>query len=358
MPYKLTEKLRCLTPYQPISGDYQIRLDANESFLQHEKDFADQLGRAISEVDFNRYPDPYAAKLCGVFAQRYGIDASYVTAGNGSDELIGILMSAFLTRGESILTLQPDFSMYEFYASLSECKVEKLCKGDDLKIDPTLVLDTLKKTGARLLIFSNPCNPTSLGFTCEEVAEIIQGTDALVVVDEAYMDFWDQPILSIVHQYNNAIVLRTCSKAIGAAAVRLGFAISNERITKAIRAAKSPYNVSSLTQSAGEFILSKPDFLDRALQQIICSKNELQLGLEQVAAQCGGITKVYHSCTNFIFLELVDAKKVYEALLDRSIAVRLMGSCLRITAGTNEENRILIESLKQILAMEDCHADC
>lgn len=349
MSYELTGKLRNLVPYQPITGAYKIRLDANESFLPPEKELVERLGNAVSGVDFNRYPDPFATNLCKTFATCYNLDADCVTAGNGSDELIGIILSSFLKRGETVLTLEPDFSMYKFYAALSECQVQSLAKQNDLKIEPDAVLDALKKTGARLLIFSNPCNPTSLGLCRADVLQIIEGTDALVVLDEAYMDFWDESVLQTVCNYDNVILLKTCSKAVGAAAIRLGFAVACKRLTTAIRAAKSPYNVSSLTQAAGEILLLEQSMLQRAVAEILRSRDELQTALDAMEIRKCGINKVYCSCTNFIFLELCDAKMVYEMLLQQSIAVRLMGKHLRITAGTREENAALLAALEQIL---------
>lgn len=349
MSYELNNKLKDLIPYQPISGDYKIRLDANESYINLAEPFAHRIGNVVANLDFNRYPDPYAAKLCQAFAQRYHIDSELVTAGNGSDELISILASCFLEKGDTVLTMIPDFSMYAFYGNLYECKVETLVKSESLKIDPDAVLECLKNTGARMLLFSNPCNPTSIGLKREDVLKIVTGTESLVVVDEAYMDFWDQSVLDAVAEHDNLLVLKTCSKAAGAAAIRLGFAVANPTLTRALRAAKSPYNVNSLTQAVGEIILSEKNLLGRCVKEILHSRDELQQALDELTAKKADIVTVYPSCTNFIFLRMRDAKSVYEALLKRSVAVRWMGDYLRITAGNQEENRTLVKELGSIL---------
>ncbi|WP_312642362.1 histidinol-phosphate transaminase [Hydrogenoanaerobacterium sp.] len=349
MSYQLNDKLSALVPYQPISGDYKIRLDANESYLNFADGFAGRFASVVANLDFNRYPDPYAGKLCKTFADRYSLNADFITASNGSDEMIGVIIASFLKKGETMLTLTPDFSMYTFYAEMYECKVNSLDKGESLEINPETVLKALRDTGARLLIFSNPCNPTSLGLAREDVLKIVQGTDALVVIDEAYMDFWDQSILDVACDYDNVIVLKTCSKAVGAAAIRLGFAIANQALTNAMRAAKSPYNVSALTQAVGEVILSERNLLQRCVKEILNSKNDLQASLQTLAEEKSDITKVFESCTNFIFVKLANAKTVYEALLSKSIAVRHMGDYLRITAGSEDENKELLKELRQIL---------
>lgn len=351
MSYQLNDKLKRLTPYQPNEGEYKIRLDANESFLDFSESFSGRFSSVVSNLDYNRYPDPNSTELCHIFAARHGLDEIFVTAGNGSDELISIIISAFLEKGEAMLVLEPDFSMYAVYGRFFECKVEVLNKHEDLTITPDEVLEAIKKTGARLLIFSNPCNPTSLGFTREDVLKIVTGTDALVVVDEAYMDFWNQSILDVAYAYDNLIVLKTCSKAVGAAAIRLGFAVANSTLTGAIKSAKSPYNVNGLTQAVGKVILSEKMLLARAVKEILAMREKLETGLFALAEEYPReILCVYKSCTNFVFVKMKNAKDVHEALLKKSISVRLMGQYLRITTGADDEIKELLRELKQIIA--------
>ncbi|MEG0838244.1 MAG: histidinol-phosphate transaminase [Hydrogenoanaerobacterium sp.] len=349
MSYKINDKIKNITPYQPTDGIYKIKMDANESFINFADNFAGRFSSVVANLDFNRYPDPYATELCRIFAARHDIKKEDVTAGNGSDELISIIVTGFLEKGEAMLTLEPDFSMYRAYGTLSECKVESLNKHTDLTIAPNEVLDAIKKTNARLLVFSNPCNPTSLGLTRSEVLKIVAGTDALVVVDEAYMDFWNESVLNCVNDYDNLIVLKTCSKAVGAAGIRLGFAVANKALTLALKAVKSPYNVNSLTQAVGEVILSEKMLLARAVKEILIQRNILQNELSSLAEVNSNIVCVYKSCTNFIFMKMKNAEAVYKELLKKSIAVRLMGEYLRITVGSSEDNKEFLREFKHIL---------
>lgn len=340
--YRLTEKLTNLTPYDPIQGDYKIRLDANESFINTSDAV---LARAINGAALNRYPDPYAKKLIGAYSELYGIDPDLVTAGNGSDELISIIAACFLKKGERVLTLAPDFSMYLFYSNLYELNVRVMKKEENLTVDADKVIETVKKEKIRAVIFSNPCNPTSLGLEKEEVIRIISSVDALVVLDEAYMDFWreEESLIKDTAEYDNLIVLRTCSKALGMAGLRLGFAVSNKAITEKLRAAKSPYNVNSLTQSAAEYMLSDKAEMERRIKACKDALWELDNGICE-----RGFTffeTVYPSVTNFLFIKTSRAKEIFEYLLSESIAVRYMGSFLRITAGSREENTALMKAL-------------
>ena len=338
--YSINGKLAALQPYEPITGAYEVRLDANESCLPLPEDIKKSVLEAVSEVEYNRYPDPYAEKLCRKFSEYYGIPSECVTAGNGSDELIGVIVASFLQKGDKILTFEKDFSMYGFYAYLYENETIKQKKTSDLRIDVDGVLETLKDKSIKALLFSNPCNPTSLGLTRGDVRKIITSTDALVVLDEAYMDFWDQSLLDEVCNYDNLIILRTCSKAIGLAAVRLGFAVANECLTNAIRAAKSPYNVNAMSQAAGAAVFSCREALAERNTYLKEQCKKLEAALK--AKGCD----VLESCTNFVLMRTEEARKLHSFLLTKSIAVRLLDNCLRITAGTDEEQRRLIEGIE------------
>ena len=352
MSYTLADKIKNLTPYDPITSHYRIRLDANESFLPANDAICADLREWLVKLDFNRYPDPYAVRLCEAFGRYYGVHPDYVTAGNGSDELISILIGSFLHKNDRILTFSPDFSMYRFYSELMEDRVEVLEKDADMRIDLDQAAAVIRERQIRAVIFSNPCNPTSLGISADAVRRFVRSTDALVILDEAYMDFWDQANESLLCEaaaYDNLVILRTCSKAIGMASVRLGFAVAGPVLTRAIRAAKSPYNVNSMTQAVGEVIFSHPDTLREALRLIKASRDELYAAICALAEKHPQLERVYPTVTNFVYLRTQDAKELDQMLRDRSIAIRRMGEHLRITAGTKEENQALLQAFSEIL---------
>lgn len=342
--YRLPSKIGDLTPYEPASGSFRIRLDANESFLPPA---ADVWSAAAERTVLNRYPDSLADELCGRFAAFYGIDKKFVTAGNGSDELISIIANCFLNKGSRVMTLEPDFSMYKIYAALAECEVCSVPKSGDLSIDADAVVRELCNSVYGMLIFSNPCNPTSLGLRREDVRRIIECSDTLVVLDEAYMDFWDQSLLAEAGSYDNLIILRTCSKMMGMAALRVGFAVAGEKITSALRSVKSPYNVNSLSQAVAAEVLSHPDILRDNLRSILESRDALYAALSVICREKG-----YFICepvTNFVFFRPDNAAAVFEGLKSKGILVRHMGEYLRITAGTSKENSELLAALREIV---------
>lgn len=349
MAYQLNQKIRDLVPYEPISGTYDIRLDANESYFALPEQAYEKALKAALSVPLNRYPDPAATELVRAFSAYYRVDPAYVTAGNGSDELISLIVSAFFEPEDELVTVVPDFSMYQFYAEVNGVKTTAFPKKEDLTLDTARLAAYLKSGGVRGVIFSNPCNPTSLCLSRRHVLQMIREVpDCLFVVDEAYMDFAEESILSAAHEYPNLIVLRTCSKAIGLAGLRLGFAVAGETITKALRAVKSPYNVNALSQSVGTAILSDPMYLIRCNEQIVSAREALYKGLLKLHAKYRAFDEVYEPATNFVFVKSKFAKEIYEKLLSRSIAVRFMGGYLRITAGTKEEHKALFSALEEI----------
>jgi len=352
MAYILCEKLRNLKPYEPGTGDYAIRLDANESFVELSDDAKQGIFRRISEDCLNRYPDPLATEACELFAKYYGISPDCVTAGNGSDELLSIITQAFLMRGETMTVLSDDFSMYRFYGSIAEAVVDVVDKRADGTIDVDGLIERVNSTGSRLLLFSNPCNPTGIGISAEEALRIVGSCpECLVVVDEAYMDFWDQPVITRINDYDNMMVLKTCSKALRTAGIRCGFAVAGKTITNALRAVKSPYNVNKMTQAAAAEIFSRPDELDDAVKAVINSRDSLEKQLKELREEKSGSFRLDETASNFFVLHFDGDKavQVFEGLKKCGILVRCFGTKLRITVGSEEENRQLIEALRKII---------
>lgn len=350
MSYSLNEKIKELTPYTPVSGNYPIRLDANESFFTPPPEILEEFKQAVAEVSFNRYPDPYARTLCKKFAEFYGINPKCVTAGNGSDELISVLFSAFVQKGDRILVTAPDFSMYKFYAHLAECHPIVYAKNEDFSINFESLAATANRDNAKMIILSNPCNPTSVGFDMDQIRRLLISTDTLVVLDEAYMDFYDQSMLAKADRYPNLIVLRTCSKAIGMAALRLGFAVANETLTHAIQSVKSPYNVNALSQAVGSVLLGHPEFLRGAIEKIKQSRDDLYHMMVRLQNEYVGRIRVIKPDTNFVMVWMENAGSIYNSLLDDGIVVRNIGEFLRITAGTPEENEAVVKALSGYLS--------
>ena len=343
--YELNDKIKNLEPYEPISGTYQIRLDANECPVNLPDEVRREFAARLEEIAFNRYPDPLAERLVRSFAEYYHIKPELVTAGNGSDELIFLIESAFMQKGDKMLVVSPDFSMYNFYSSICEVQSASFLKGDSLEIDVDALIETVNRDNIDLVIFSNPCNPTGKGITRAEAEKLVSSVEALVILDEAYMDFWTESLLDKIEDYSNLIIFRTASKLVGSAALRLGFAVANPTIAKAIKAVKSPYNVNSVSQAFGEIIYRQKETLKNRKKMIVNNKEMLYNGLVRLCDAKKGFI-VYSSVANFVFMKTDCSRKIWEYLKRQSIVVRLMGDYLRITAGTAEEVSAVLRALE------------
>ena len=352
--YQLNEKIKDLKPYDPIQGSYRVRLDANESFLPLPQALVEEAKAAVERTAFNRYPDPAARELCQAFAACYGVQPQQVVAGNGSDELITVLFEAFLEKGDAFATVEPDFSMYAFNGHLHEARHVAIPKGRDLRLDVEAVAAACQREQVKLLIFSNPCNPTSLVCGREEMRKLIDSLpDTLVVLDEAYMDFSDQSLLGEVEDHPNLLVLRTCSKAFGMAALRLGFAVCGKTLAGALRAVKSPYNVNSLSQAVGTAVLRRKGELDRALETILRSRDQLYAGLRELGEKYPGRFRLLPGETNFAALEMEDGRELLAYLARQGVAIRYTGGLVRVTCGAPEENKIVLEEMAGYFAQPE-----
>ena len=352
--YQLNEKIKDLKPYDPIQGSYRVRLDANESFLPLPQALVEEAKAAVERTAFNRYPDPAARELCQAFAACYGVQPQQVVAGNGSDELITVLFEAFLEKGDAFATVEPDFSMYAFNGHLHEARHVAIPKGKDLRLDVEAVAAACQREQVKLLIFSNPCNPTSLVCGREEMRKLIDSLpDTLVVLDEAYMDFSDQSLLGEVEDHPNLLVLRTCSKAFGMAALRLGFAVCGKTLAGALRAVKSPYNVNSLSQAVGTAVLRRKGELDRALETILRSRDQLYAGLRELGEKYPGRFRLLPGETNFAALEMEDGRELLAYLDRQGVAIRYTGGLVRVTCGAPEENKIVLEEMAGYFAQPE-----
>jgi histidinol-phosphate aminotransferase len=351
--YELNRKISQLEPYKAIEGDYKIRLDANESCFNLDETMLDEVSKAVAKVAFNRYPDWSAKEPIKAFANLYNLDENMVTAGNGSDELISIIESCFLETGDTIVTLSHDFSMYAFYSSLYETNVEVFSKEDDLTINVDKLIQFCMDKNAKALIFSNPCNPTSLGMVKDDVRKLLKALPkCLVILDEAYMDFWqEQSMLGEIKDYDNCIILKTCSKALGLASIRMGFAIGSEKITNALRSVKSPYNTDSVSQVIVNTVLSNKDYVNSHTDEIVQNLKDFKAEIIKLSEKYPNVLqKVYDSVTNFVYIQTPYDDVIFNKMFEHSIAIRKFKGYLRINTGTKQENQEVLQALEEIIS--------
>ncbi len=342
----IPEKINEMTEYVPNKGDFSVRLDANESPYLPSEELRKKIEKAAFSAAFNRYPDASSEELINAFCKRFGVDPKQTAAGNGSDELINVISTVFLTPEDKVLICPPDFSMYAFYPETIGAKIIRV-KRENGYVNADEVIKKANEEKVKMIFFSNPCNPTGRLMKREEVVNILENTDCIVVCDEAYMEFSskNESVMELCDKYDRLIVLKTLSKAFGIAGLRIGFAVSNEEIGAAVRKVKSPYNVNSFSQAAATAILN--DGWDEINEKYETIKKNTEI-LRKALETAGYPSE--RTDTNFVLIKTERAKEIFDKLAQKGIAVRCFSSddLLRITCGTTEENEALISALKSI----------
>ena len=352
MAYKLRPDLDNIKPYAPSEGGFSVRLDANESPFDLPEGLKQALAKAAAELSYNRYPDPSSRALTDAYAGYIGVPQACVAAGNGSDELISLIIQTFLREGESLIVCPPDFSMYGQYAALLGRNIIEVPRDSSGNVDVKKVISKCKEFGAKLVIFSNPCNPTAAQLPAEQVQEIARGTDALVIADEAYAEFSGESAAAAAVSLDNLIVLRTLSKAFSCAALRLGFAISNKKLISVINAARSPYNINSFSQRAGELALGNTQEIMDTVAEVKLLTDSLYCALKDLEIRFPKLLRVAPTHTNFVCIYTQEADGADRFLKSRNICIRAFPEFLRITAGSAQENRLVIKALEEFY--ENC----
>ncbi|MDZ7633163.1 MAG: histidinol-phosphate transaminase [Bacteroidales bacterium] len=344
-------ELLTLKPYSSardeFKGEADIFLDANEN----------PFGFRYKGVPaLNRYPDPLQGKLKATLSAKTGFAPEAIFAGNGSDEVIDLMIRAFCRTGiDSIIITPPTYGMYEVQARVHNVVVTEvpLLPGflpDEEGLKVAEAAATANGTPAKLLFLCSPNNPTGNLISNETISRITEAFSGIVIVDEAYIDFSGTTgSLSLVSEYSNLMVVRTFSKARGLAGARLGVGYSNSFVTGLLNRIKLPYNVNSLTLDAGLRSLEAEEATNQQIALIISERERMSRKLAGMA----GIIKVWPSDANFILTEVDSPKELYAYLLRCGIVVRDRSSlpgcegCLRITVGTPPQNEALLDALKE-----------
>ncbi|MEM6841388.1 MAG: histidinol-phosphate transaminase [Bacteroidota bacterium] len=338
--------LLSLKPYasarSEFSGNAQAWLDANENAYGTP-------GRSV-ETAFHRYPDPYQVALKQRISEIKNVAVDHIFLGNGSDEVIDLLIKVFCQPGvDNIVSLPPTFGMYEVAASINDVKVKSASLTADYQIDRAAVEKAIGKN-TKIIFFCTPNNPTGNLLATNDILYFLENFAGLVVVDEAYIDFTDQPsFLEKLADYPNLVVLQTFSKAWGMAALRLGTAFASPEALEFLNKVKMPYNVSTLTQQTALEVLQNTEQYQSYIAAIKNQRNGLVNELQSLET----VEKIHPSDANFVLIKFTNAPEVYQFLVDQGVivrnrsSVRLCEGGLRITVGTERENHLLVDVISQ-----------
>ncbi|MDD3909590.1 MAG: histidinol-phosphate transaminase [Proteiniphilum sp.] len=322
--------IRALKPYSSardeFSGDKGIFLDANEN----------PFGK------MNRYPDPHQRMLKKKLSDRKKVPGENIFIGNGSDEVIDLVYRIFCEPSrDSVILCPPTYGMYEVSANINNVNVISVPLTGDFELN----IDEILQQSAKCIFLCSPNNPS--GNRLKDVERVLNEFQGIVVVDEAYIDFClGSTFLSKLSSYPNLIVMQTFSKAWALAGARIGVAYADAEIIRLMDKTKPPYNVSALNQEEALKALSKPQKFEYRLAIILEQRSFLKKELTKLPI----VRRIYPSDANFLLVEVTDANKIYNYLVTKKVIVRnrnaVVRNSIRITVGKPEENRKLLEELK------------
>jgi histidinol-phosphate aminotransferase len=338
----IRDNIKKLVPYasarDEFSGSANIYLDANEN----------SLGSPLSSP-YNRYPDPHQLKIKERLSQIKGLPPGNIFLGNGSDECIEILYKAFCNPGkDNVIIHPPTYGMYEVSAHIHDTEVRRAMLTENFQLNLADLEDNVDEH-TKIIWICCPNNPTGNALDRGDIELILNNFDGLVVIDEAYINFSrQQSFIRELIEYPNLVIMQTLSKAWGLAGLRLGMAFASETIIGVMNKIKPPYNIGQATQELVLEALKNTTGVNEMIKEIVGMREDLSMKLSRLSS----IINVYPSEANFLLVQIPEAGKVYEKLLQGGIVVRDRSSapgcrdCLRITIGTKIQNEKLLDMLK------------
>ena len=318
-----------------FKGTASVFLDANENPYNN---------------GLNRYPDPLAWAVKTELSKIKGIAPEHIFLGNGSDEVIDVLMRIFCEpRVDNIVTLPPTYGMYQVSADTCDVEVIKVNLNENFQPEIDKILRGANEH-SKILFICSPNNPSGNAIDAGAILNLVNKFEGIVVIDEAYADFSQQPsCIEWVTTFPNVVVMQTFSKAWGLAGIRLGMAFAGKEIIDLMNKVKPPYNINQLTQQAALAALKNQAETKKQVAEILRERDFLEKRLSALDV----VEKVYPSDANFLLVKVVQADALYNYLLTKEIVVRnrnnvvLCDNCLRITVGTPEENEKVANALHQ-----------
>ena len=343
--------IRALRAYTLSPDRARVKINQNENPWDAPARIKAETLRRLSARQWSRYPDFVPASLHQRLAEFSRWRADGIIAGNGSNELIQALLLVTVTAGKRVLISEPTFALYRQIATVLGGEVESISLTSDLQYDVTRLHQAISETRADVTIICSPNNPTGCLIGDQDLARLLQASNGIVVIDEAYHEFAGHSAVPLLQDHENLIVLRTFSKAMALAALRVGYLLAAPALAREIAKAVLPYNLNAFSQTAAEVAVEMYDAELRPLVAKIRDERErLFAGINSIK----GLSPVRSEANFMVVRSSLDPKRVFAELLGRDILVRDVSSYpmlkdhFRVSVGTPEENDLLLAALREI----------
>jgi histidinol-phosphate aminotransferase len=347
---RLAELARLQGYQKPAYYEDALKLDSNENFAIPRQFQQDLIDVAKKNTDVRQYPLGKLERLVAALSKYLQIPDSMISVGNGSDQILDIILCNFASKKTKILTSDPTFGFFEERCKLYGIPMIKVPFSKEMTLDAKEFLSKMKK--ADILYIDSPNNPTGFQFRKEEIAEMIKKFPGLVVVDEAYGEFSDYSVASMTRKFENLVGVRTFSKSFGLAGLRIGYVVANKKFIDVFsRILQYPYPLNSMAIECGILALQK----SKQIEDVIRSVREERARIITKLRETGAFD-VFDSKANFVLFDARGAdKRIYTALLEQGISIRKLGrigkheGCLRVTIGTKDMNSKFLLAIRDFL---------
>lgn len=349
----IRDDIRALSGYHVPDASGMVKLDAMENPYRLPEALRRRIAAVVSEAEINRYPDAAGTRLKSALRTALEIpEGTEIVLGNGSDEIIQMLVLATARPGATVLGLEPSFVMFRLVAAFCGVRYVGVPLTENFLLDVDRTLEAIQKHDPSIVFIAYPNNPTGNLFDEAAIERVLQAASGLVVIDEAYHAFAGRSYMGDVAHRSNLLVMRTLSK-LGLAGLRLGFLAGSGEWLQQVDKVRLPYNVSVLTQLVAEEALQHRSLLDEQAQAIKSERARLYQALERNPA-----TQPFPSEANFILFRTASAERVFNGLKERGVLVKnlhgahaALQDCLRVTVGTPSENDRFLAALEDSLAV-------
>ena len=332
--------------------DVQVKLNQNESPYDLPGDLKRDLIEHYVRVPFNRYPSEQPDRLRRALAEAIGHDPDGLLVGNGSNELTHTLGLTLIETGTPVVLPTPMFALYSTVVRLFGGRVVAVPPRDDLSFDAEGLVETLQREQAPLVVLATPNNPTGRAMTLDEVRRVVAAAPGYVVVDEAYVEFNDEgSAQALLEDHPRVLILRTFSKALGLAGLRIGYLMGHPRIVQELLKARLPFMVDRLAEAAAMALLARPDLLEARVREMKAERDRLVEAMTALEA-----VRVVPSQANFVIFKTEQEPEVLmHRLAESGVLVRNVSGYpelkgyLRVSAGAPQENKAFLAALKKAL---------
>jgi histidinol-phosphate aminotransferase len=345
---EVKKSIKAMSSYsvpQEIDG---VKLNQNESPKDIPSTIKDEIFRRLKSMEWNRYPSNQPDSLLKNIAAYTQYPELGIMLGNSSNELIQTVIYSLCDSGDKILTVIPGFSIYPRVSTVMNIETIGVPLNKDFSFNVTAILRQSKK--AKLIILATPNNPTGTIIDLKDIKKLIEESPSLVVIDEAYYEFYGTSAQQLLEKFDNLILLRTFSKALRSASLRLGYLLGKPNLVKELKKARLPFSIGMFQQIAGEVIIQNFPCFRKTIDEIIEERERVYSQLLTIPFMIPVPSKA-----NFILFDTgkVSAELIYRRLCQKGVLVRFfpgsdIENMLRVTIGRKAENDFFLKELKQI----------